>query len=43
VARLCTKDPAVAVQLIEEEAGVRRILRKRVVDREVVTEPDDVL
>ncbi|MCX4617966.1 hypothetical protein ABT255_17285 [Streptomyces mirabilis] len=41
---LYTHDPAVVVQFVaDEENGVRRVLRKWVVDREVVTEPGDPL
>jgi hypothetical protein len=39
---LYTHDPAV-VQLTAEDDGVQRILRKWVVDREVITEPEDPL
>jgi len=41
---LYTHDPAVVVQLVaEEDDGVRRTLRKWVVDKETVTEPGDPL
>ncbi|MFF0001438.1 hypothetical protein [Streptomyces avermitilis] len=41
---LYTTDPAVVVQFVaEEDDGVRRVLRKWEVDREVITEPGDPL
>ncbi|MGW2725390.1 hypothetical protein [Streptomyces sp. NPDC001492] len=41
---LYTHDPAVVVQFVaDEDDGTRRIIRKWVVDREVVTEPGDPL
>lgn len=41
---LYTRDPAVVVQFVaDEDDGERRIIRKWIVDREVVTEPGDPL
>ncbi|MEU5476659.1 hypothetical protein [Streptomyces mirabilis] len=41
---LYTHDPAVVVQFVaDEDDGARRIIRKWVVDREVVTEEGDPL
>ncbi|MFD4412454.1 hypothetical protein [Streptomyces sp. NPDC058475] len=41
---LYTHDPAVVVQFVaDEDDGTRRVIRKWLVDREVVTEEDDPL
>lgn len=41
---LYSSDPAVVVQFTaEDDEGVRRVLRKWVIDHEVVTEPGDPL
>lgn len=41
-AGICTHDPTVVVQFAVEDDGAQRIIRKWVVEREVVTELGDL-